>query len=367
MAEALRAYGAALTTDTPIVGADVAALFSVLRAASAAITAAVACADAQQVWAAEGMLSPVAWVAEVGRVTRSKAARVVRDAQVAHQYPAVAQAMVDDEITPEAVTELARLDRHRSQRFARDVDMLVAAARDCHPEDLRAMARHWRTVADDVMTPQERDEPNALDIAQGVGGAWVVHGVFDQVRGAWLANALREGSAPTGVDDARTGSERRADALFTMLTGGKPIQACVDVIVDVDTLVGVARPLDEVRCELRGSETIDRVLLERLACTPEIGRVLLRGKHEVLEMGRRARLATPAQRRAVVARDECCVWPQCRRPAAMCEVHHLVPWQHGGPTDVDNLVLLCGSHHDRTHEGWKLCRDASGEWATAPP
>jgi len=31
--------------------------------------------------------------------------------------------------------------------------------------------------------------------------------------------------------------------------------------------------------------------------------------------------------------------------------HHLVHWIHGGPMDLDNLVLLCRRHHRMVHEG----------------
>jgi hypothetical protein len=27
------------------------------------------------------------------------------------------------------------------------------------------------------------------------------------------------------------------------------------------------------------------------------------------------------------------------------------PWEHGGPTDMDNLMLLCPRHHRLFHEG----------------
>jgi hypothetical protein len=33
------------------------------------------------------------------------------------------------------------------------------------------------------------------------------------------------------------------------------------------------------------------------------------------------------------------------------KAHHLVHWADGGPTDLDNLVLLCHAHHTLLHEG----------------
>ena len=33
-----------------------------------------------------------------------------------------------------------------------------------------------------------------------------------------------------------------------------------------------------------------------------------------------------------------------------CEIHHLRPWEHGGHTNLDNLVPLCSYHHHWVHE-----------------
>ncbi len=40
-------------------------------------------------------------------------------------------------------------------------------------------------------------------------------------------------------------------------------------------------------------------------------------------------------------------------------MHHVVPWEHGGPTDLDNLLPLCErEHHHLVHEGhWTLTLD----------
>ena len=64
-----------------------------------------------------------------------------------------------------------------------------------------------------------------------------------------------------------------------------------------------------------------------------------------LAVGRTARTATLAQRRALAARDRGCVIPGCSIPAEACQAHHLVDWAAGGPTDVSNMALLCWGHH----------------------
>jgi Domain of unknown function (DUF222) len=65
----------------------------------------------------------------------------------------------------------------------------------------------------------------------------------------------------------------------------------------------------------------------------------------VLNSGRSIRLATPAQRHALAGRDGGCAHPDCSAPPAWCDAHHIDWWTHGGPTDLDNLCLLCTHHH----------------------
>jgi hypothetical protein len=87
-----------------------------------------------------------------------------------------------------------------------------------------------------------------------------------------------------------------------------------------------------------------------------------------LEVGRASRVVTAAQRAALVVRDGGCAVPDCQRPPGWCEAHHLVHWLHGGPTDLQNLALLCRAHHRAVHEGgWRLGRDPDGHLTATPP
>jgi hypothetical protein len=58
-------------------------------------------------------------------------------------------------------------------------------------------------------------------------------------------------------------------------------------------------------------------------------------------------------RRLLWKRDGGCVFPGCAQ-RRFVHGHHIVPWPKG-PTDLDNLVLLCKVHHDLVHIfGWKV-------------
>jgi hypothetical protein len=58
-------------------------------------------------------------------------------------------------------------------------------------------------------------------------------------------------------------------------------------------------------------------------------------------------------RRALAKRDRGCRYPGCDRAPNRCQAHHVWAWEHGGPTNLDNLVLLCRYHHKVVHRnGW---------------
>jgi hypothetical protein len=81
----------------------------------------------------------------------------------------------------------------------------------------------------------------------------------------------------------------------------------------------------------------------------------------LLDLGRATRVVSPGLRRALAVRDGGCAAVGCDRPPAWTDAHHLEHWLHGGPTSLDNLVLLCRVHHRAVHEGgWHLGRDPTG-------
>lgn len=105
-------------------------------------------------------------------------------------------------------------------------------------------------------------------------------------------------------------------------------------------------PLDETS-ELRAA-----------LCDCFVTHVHVDGHGVPMHVGRTRRLATAAMRRALVVRDGGCVFPGCHRPVEWCDAHHVQPWDQGGETSLDNLVLLCRHHHGVTHrDGWNFQPD----------
>lgn len=90
--------------------------------------------------------------------------------------------------------------------------------------------------------------------------------------------------------------------------------------------------------------------LQTLLCTGDIQRTVLSQSGEVLDVGQKSRIATPKQARAVVARDRTCRYPGCTHTVSSSEIHHSDHWEDGGPTDLDNLIMLCWYHHRFVHQ-----------------
>ncbi|UFT00295.1 HNH endonuclease signature motif containing protein [Nocardia huaxiensis] len=68
------------------------------------------------------------------------------------------------------------------------------------------------------------------------------------------------------------------------------------------------------------------------------------------------RLASPAQRLALIAAERGCTRPGCDAPASLAAVHHIREWAKGGLTDLPNLTLACDRCHALVHDGpdgWK--------------
>ncbi|VXB17991.1 HNH endonuclease signature motif containing protein [Citricoccus sp. K5] len=122
-------------------------------------------------------------------------------------------------------------------------------------------------------------------------------------------------------------------------------------------------PLDlgTYRSEAAFTGPISPSTVRTLACDADILPVVMRGPGQILDVGRTQRLFPHRLRRAITARDGGCASPGCTMPAPWCEVHHIQWWTHGGPTSVDNGVLLCSRHHHAVHSGsWDISVEDDG-------
>ncbi len=109
---------------------------------------------------------------------------------------------------------------------------------------------------------------------------------------------------------------------------------------------------------LPSGEGLSATTVRRLACDAEIIPAVLGTQSQVLDVGRTSRLVTTGIWTALVLRDRHCAFPGCTRLPIACDAHHLHHWADGGPTSLDNLILLCRKHHTAAHQTpWQVHLD----------
>jgi len=92
-----------------------------------------------------------------------------------------------------------------------------------------------------------------------------------------------------------------------------------------------------------------------------------KGNGKALALYHTKRLASPAQRIVLFARDRGCTFPGCTLPAYLCEVHHCNRYADNPVTDVNDLTLGCGPNHKLAEQGWTARRNSRGQTEWIPP
>ncbi|MDH3731678.1 MAG: HNH endonuclease, partial [Acidimicrobiia bacterium] len=239
-----------------------------------------------------------------------------------------------------------------------------------------------------------------LAIFENDDGMTVVHGEFDPVTGKQITQAIaaeadrlfRLDGGRGRADQVRTSEQRRADALCGLVgaDSGSSAKAAGVPVRNQMIVLFTASDGRVANGILADGTPLPTGVVEQLACGSDLFALVLSADGDPLWMGRRTRLATDAQWRALIAGDGGC--GVCGADPSMCEAHHIVAWQPpgsdvsakpelegtrsnpqgcrvaGGPTNIDNLVLLCRHHHHLVHDnGWSLTRSADGTWILEPP
>lgn len=177
---------------------------------------------------------------------------------------------------------------------------------------------------------------------------------------------------PLPLQDTRTAAQRRHDALIDIFrrtlaagelpeNGGDKSQLVVTVSYDPLSQAVSAATLDT-------GAPITPEAVRRIACDCGVIPAILDSKGVPLDLGRERRLISGALRRALVLRDGGGAFPACDRPPRWCQGHHVIHWLDGGPTCLDNSVLVCGHHHRLIHQGdWAVKMATDGLPEFIPP
>ena len=210
----------------------------------------------------------------------------------------------------------------------------------------------------------EQAQRNEVRLSTAEDGSLLISGILDPVNGAAVRGALEPLARPSGEHDHREREQRLADALIEIITHGDKHNVQLQVTSSIETLLDLT---GAPGAEMEFSLPISSRTVERWACDCNVTRILMQDSM-VIDVGRSKRVISPPMKRALHARDRHCVWPGCERPASWSDGHHLVHWKRGGPTDLDNLVLLCHRHHRMVHEGnWQLVKTHDGQMMPIAP
>jgi hypothetical protein len=319
-----------------------------------AIQAYIECDD----WQLDGANSFEGWLSARLSISPRTAGEWVRAAESLSKLPEISHCYFEgtlswDQVrqlvkfaTPETDAELAErakgLTANQLQRVARSERTISAA------EDHNAFAHrtcYWRW-------DRERNWLELQAILPAADGAIVVK-ALERIS----SQALNE----SGDEVFISSTHRQADALVQLASQRLDADFDADratVVVHVD-----GRRLADGSgvAELEGGAMVSIETALRLGCDGNKEIVVEDAEGRPIGIGRRSRQVPGWLIRQLRHRDDGCRFPGCNRKRWL-HAHHLVHWAHGGSTDSENLILLCGFHHRFLHQQkWRVEGDPNGE------
>ena len=331
-------------------------------------------------WAIQGSRSAKSWLVNHTDVSAGQASRWIRTGRDLEHLPATAASSAAGRIgfAKIALLAAARTPKTR-EAFDREEATLVHTVEGLTVDGARWFLRTWQLQAcpdDGDLGDPERDH---LHITPGFYGRGIVDGEYCPTNTAILLAAVearidlwhRQGLLD---NDTRTRSELFAAALLEIVKEGadrtdqhRDLRPLILATVDHRTLARI--PIDDAddaasrRCELITPHRAIPVPVEtihRLLCDGDVCRVVHNGTSMPLDVGRRERLATADQWRALIAvSGGTCEFHGCDAPHTWCQAHHPEVWNaqaggggsgggsSGGETKIENPTSRQSAPPDR--------------------
>ena len=325
------------------------------------------------------------------RMSGREARRVARVAEQLAAMPNTAERLASGDITMDHATALANAaEQCGAGTVDGDATLLEragVASADAFAKEARGFAALKSPDRGEARLERQRRARTASTFVDRDTGMGRVCADFDPVSfnlveqavdnrtdALWRADGGRDGQP----DQIRTSAQRRADAIFELITGrgadtrrpatgdpagGRPagrqsadsgnrarpssqIKVTNQLVVVAD--IGVIDGTDPGgRCEIIGTGPVPPAVIGQLSPDTAVAGMIFGGGGQPLWLGRSRRLASAAQHLATAVRDRGCI--VCGAPMHRCEIHHIREWENGGPTNIDNLTALCGPHHRQHH------------------
>jgi hypothetical protein len=328
-------------------------------------------------WGHQGARTCADWLAWRIGLVPGAAREKVRVARALGKFTAIDQAMASGRLSYAKVRALTRI------ATAANETRLVEIALASTGAQLERLCRRFRRLVSEGAIPgiepldPAGDERGVrvrtteaghmrIEVTLDPSDAALVLAAIDRVRDE-LREATGSVTAPTNRVSAETRRRDadppvpgRADALLAIaervLAPAQQIDGedsgsvhhLHEVVVHLDQ--AVLGPDGAREAFLEDGTRVSAETFRRVSCDSALVAVTTGEGGAVLDVGRRTRAIPTAIRRALWSRDRGCRFPMCTSRRYV-HAHHVRHWAHGGPTSLDNLVLLCGFHHRLLHEG----------------
>lgn len=349
--------------DTHTLGETIASLAAGLHAATYQLLVLLREFDAKAGWN-NGFLSCAHWLQWRTGFDLGASREKVRVARALPALPRIAWAMERGQLSYAKVRALTRVATPDNEAALLEMALAGTAAQ------VERLVRAWRRVdrSTDARIDEARHLNRTLSMWVDDDGMVVVRGRLTPEAGAVVMRAVeaaadrlfresRDVPAAQTLTEAVTPGQRRADALALLAeaaltadldrgTAGDRYQVVVHANASAEA------PIDCTTAVIELDDDAQHVSAEtsrRLGCDAAVVTMAHGADGSVLGVGRPSRSIPSAIRRALAARDRSCRFPGCT--SRRCDAHHIEHWADGGPTRLDNLVLLCRRHHRAVHEG----------------
>jgi hypothetical protein len=325
-------------------------------------------AERRQAFREDGATSTENWAVERFSVAVPTARALVRVAEKAWDLPQLTEALKDGEITfdklravadvatPENDTELVEAARERSVRelaeVARSHREAPGPSQAALDHDRRSLRFNdtFRTMTVQLPPESFAETRNCIEsIARDVPSDGETP--WDQRMCDGFMGLVRSQSRGAGETDGSTKSP-----YFVVVH--VPLAALVDESGEGSDLAG----------ELERDGLLNVVTVQQISCDATVALAVDDDEGRTMYEGRSRRDPSGPQRREVRRRDRHCRFPGCAN-VTFTNTHHIKRWKPDrGPTDLNNLCLLCVHHHHLVHRGdWTMSGNANEELTFVGP
>lgn len=298
-----------------------------------------------------------------GRRTGADASRVADRAGTLEAKPDLADALEFGETSAAHVDALTRQAKDLPEEARRELFDDDEITRDACRLPADTFAKLVRNKADKLRRTADPDPPARLSKwVRASDGRHIINGDFDAATGAKVFAAIDAEVESLAQTQSLPKNDTTAATALVELThrglGAGPNDTPAEVLV-IDAATLTDGPHDHTVSETSSGAPVHPDTIQRAMCHAIVlPTVISTTTGTVLDIGRRARVANRAQRRALRAMYPSCAFPGCSVAFDHCQMHHLTPWQEGGRTDMANLLPLCSRHHHLAHEGrWRFSLD----------